>query len=193
MTETTEISEIILESLRKNDDLRRKHASFWNFHKKTSKELGLFSELFRRFQRDFGGTILEWGLCDDDPPDIFARLSDGSLKGVEITELVNEKAIHAQIKKTEDYGHELFRFDYEESVKKLRQILAEKEKKLTAKSSSYNGLSLLIHTDEFLLQSDQFAGKEGKIFPGGSELFEGVYLVFSYEPQKQKCPVLRLI
>jgi hypothetical protein len=193
MSEIDEISQEILESLKKNDGLRRKHANFWNFYKKSSKELGLFSEVFEQFQKDFGVPIEEWGLCDTDPPDIFAKLIDGSVRGVEITELVNEKAIRDQIAGSGEYSQELFRFDYEESKHKLNDILAEKENKVAAIRTEYDSLSLLIHTDEFLLNSELFIGKGPEIFSNSSEVFDGVYLLFSYEPAKQKCPLLRLI
>jgi len=193
MIEGQEMVNEILESLRKNDSLRRKHASFWNFHKKTSKELSLFSEIFDRFKCDFGQEIVEWGLCDKDPPDIFAKLADGSTKGIEITELVNETAIQSQIRQDPKYHEVLFRFDYDASVNKLHEILDDKEQKLRRNAVEYNGVILLIHTDEFLLHSDLFAGKGPDIFPNGSKLFERVYLLFSYEPKKQHSPLLRLI
>lgn len=193
MVDDQKIVDELIESLSENDRLRRKHASFWNFHKKTSKELGLFSEVFDRFKTDLKQEIMEWGLCDTDPPDIFAKLADGSLIGIEITELVNEKAIQAQIRRDPNYYDELFRFDYDAAVSKLRNILTEKEKKLYKEVFKFDGLSLLIHTDEFLLNSDIFIGKESDIFPEGSNVFESVYILFSYEPKKQKSPMLRLI
>ena len=193
MTEDQELVEELLKSLSKNDKLSRKHASFWNFYKKASKELGLFSEIFDRFKEDFSENIVEWGLCDFDPPDIYVKLSDGSVKGVEITELVNEKAIKAQISGDPEYHEELFRFDNEAAILKLRNILAEKEKKLSNRFCDYSGLSLLIHTDEFLLKSEQFIDKGNEIFPNGSDVFERVYLLFSYEPDKQHSPLVRLV
>lgn len=193
MNEITRISEEIIEHLNKNDVQKRKHANFWNFHKKTSKELGIFSEIFEQFQQDSGFPIVNWGLCDTDPPDIFAKLSDGSLIGIEITELVNESAIKAQINNQNDYYEELLRFDFETAVNKLNAILLEKEEKLLLNKSKYNELSLLIHTDEWLLKSEQFVDKGHEIFPKNSEIFQKVYLLFSYESDKKKCPLIRLV
>lgn len=193
MNELTKISNEILENLRKSDALKRKHANFWNFHKKTSKELSLFSEILDQYQLDSGLSIVKWGLCNEEPPDIFAELSDSSLHGIEITELVNESAIKAQINNQSDYYEELMRFNYQIAVNKLCEILLEKEKKLLLNKSNYDGLSLLIHTDEWLLKSEQFVDKGHEIFPNGSAIFQKIYLLFSYEPDKNKCPLLRLI
>ena len=195
MQDSREISEEILGSLQKNDALRRKHASFWNFHKKSSKELGLFSQFFERFEQECGEKVQEWNLSDKDPPDVYARLCDGKLKGIEITELVNEQAIHNQINDPRRFSEELFRFDFQEAIQKLREVLMDKEDKARLKrvGEDYDGISLLIHTDEPLLKSDQFLGLGRDIYPDGSEVFEGVYLLFSYEPDRQECPILRLV
>ncbi|WP_148059345.1 hypothetical protein [Sinobacterium caligoides] len=183
----------LIDNLNKNDSLRRKHASFWNFHNKAAKERGLFAEVYPYFCDVFGEKIEAWGLCEQDPPDIVVSLSNGRLKGVEITELVNERAIDAQLHNPSRYIEELFRFRYREAVVKLHEILVEKERKLKAVQDSYDGLSLLIHTDELLIDSDRFSVEGARVFARGSSVFDGVYLLFSYEPEKERCPIIRLI
>ncbi|HZM44661.1 MAG TPA: hypothetical protein VFC14_07500 [Burkholderiales bacterium] len=192
MSIVDEISLEIIESLRRNDGLRRKHASFWNFHKKSSKELGLFSERFHKFESDYRSNIIGWALCEKDPPDVFANLADGRKIGIEITELVNEAAIDAQIRKPDEYSEELFQFGFDEASEEIRRIVREKEEKLFPAMSDYDELALLIHTDEFLLKSDQFAPGVAAYILDNSRVFESVYLLFSYEPDKQQCPLVKL-
>ena len=192
MSPEDEISAAIVEGLRKNDRLRRKHASFWNFYKKSSKELGLFSEIFHRFEIDYGSKVIEWGLCKNDPPDIFADLADGRKIGVEITELVNEAAIDAQIHKPDDYYHHLFQFDFKNACEEVRKLVRHKEAKLSHKMPDYAELALLIHTDEFLLKSDQFMVDVTPRVLDSSRVFASIYILFSYEPDKQQCPLIKL-
>lgn len=192
MSNVDEISSSIVESLRRNDRLRRKHASFWNFHKKSSKELGLFSEIFKNFESDYGSKVIGWGLCEKDPPDVFADLVDGRKIGVEITELVNEAAIDAQIKNLILYPKELLSFGYDRACEEIRRIVEEKEEKLSLVLPSYDELVLLIHTDEFLLKPEQFQPTVATQSFKAGRVFQTVYLLFSYEPDKGKCPLIKL-
>lgn len=193
MDENLNIANQIIDSLSENDKLKRKHANFWNYHKKNSKELGIFSEVFNRIESDFMQKITGWGLCEFDPPDIFFKLADGNLVGVEITELVNEQAINYQIKQDQKYNDEVTKFDYGLAVIKLREILESKEQKVSKCNCNYQSLVLLIHTDESLLNSEIFDGKGKQIFSQGSTTFNSVYLLFSYEPKKQENPLIRLL
>lgn len=192
VTDIDNITRQLIEDLEANDALKRRHANFWNFHKKTSKELGLFSEVFERFEKDFEVKIDEWGLTDKDPPDVFANVSSGKVIGIEITELVNEHAIDAQIHFPDRYSTELLSFDFDASVKKLREIVAEKGRKLASVGDLYDELVLLIHTDEFMLKSDQFNTHEHGVTLEMAPAVNRIYLLFSYEPDKQTCPLIRL-
>ncbi|MGE5159087.1 MAG: hypothetical protein ACM3OF_13200 [Gemmatimonas sp.] len=186
------ISSQIIESLRRNDRLRRKHASFWNFHKKSSKERALFSEIFRRFEADYCSNVTGWNLCEKDPPDVFANLADGRKIGLEITELVNQAAIDAQISRPGEYSKELLRFGFDQARKEIRRIVREKEEKLSLVISDFDELALLIHTDEFLLKSNQFSPDISTQILEECGVFGSVYILFSYEPDKQQCPLIKL-
>ena len=190
--EEDRISLQIIESLAKNDRLPRKHADFWNFHSKPSKELGIFSEIFDRFESARSTKIVEWGLCEPDPPDVYVRFENGNCAGVEITELVNEPAIAAQIRKEASYSIESMKFDFDAACMKIAEIVREKAWKVAAVRRNYDELCLLIHTDEPLLSSDQFGSVPKTITSNDREAFDTVLLLFSYEPQKQKCPLITL-
>ncbi len=192
MSERDDITREVIEDLSKNDAQIRKHASFWNFHKKSAKELGIFSEIFDRIEQYEDSQITEWGLCESDPPDIFARFANGMYLGVEITELVNQSAIQAQISASQSYDTELFSFDIPKAQEAIRKIIEIKERKVSKSTEAFDTFALLIHTDEFLLKSDEFEYEGAKLLKGPSEVFSSVYLLFSYEPDKQECPLIRL-
>jgi len=187
-----EVVQLLLDNLAKTYALKRRHASFWNFHKKSTKELGALSEIFARLQNDLGSKILEWDLCEKDPPDIRMVLSDQRVIGVEVTELVNEAAIQAQITNPSGYQLELSCFGLPEGVNAIRNIVRNKEQKLLA-LTGYDQLCLLIHTDEPYFQSQDFIKFPDPILAKPSGVFDSVYLLFSYEPDKQQCPVLNLL
>jgi hypothetical protein len=190
--EHDELVRLLLESLEKTDALKRRHASFWNSHKKSVKELGVVSELFPQLQNDLGSKIVEWGASERDPPDIRAVLANQRVVGFEVTELVNEAAIDAQIADPARYYPELSRFGLPQAVAGLRRILKEKERKLES-LTGYDQLCLIIHTDEPNFKSDEFLDLPEAIFSEPSKVFASVYLLFSYEPDKQKCPVIKLL
>lgn len=184
-----EIVDAILKGLTKTDSLKRKHAKFWNSHKKSSKELGIFSEAFDGIQADYGNPITGWRRCDNDPPDVEFELA-GKRIGVEITELVNEKAINAQIGNSLEYSCELLRFGVLAAEMRIREIINEKEEKVELVAANYDELVLLIHTDEPMLSSDEFRDYRVE---KPCRYFHRIYLLFSYEPAKNSSPFIRIV
>jgi len=188
-----EIVKKILSGLEKNDGCRRKHANFWNFVEKSVKESGIADQACYEISNIYESELISWGPAENDPPDVEFNFKNGQTVAVEITELVNQNAIEIQIKNPERYSDELFRFDYPVAVEELNRILVEKEEKMRSVESLYSESILLIHTDEFLLDSDLFIGKESEIFKRSSEVFKHAFLLFSYEPLKKCCPILKLL
>lgn len=151
------------------------------------------SELYVRLESDLGSRIVSWGLAERDPPDVTALLADGRRLGIEVTELVNQRAIESQIRGLPRYQQDVIRFGTSRAVVELRRILAEKERKLAAVRGDYDGLALLVHTDEPMLKSDNFRPVAAEFACEVTEIFAWMYLVFSYEPQHQGCPAVRLL
>ena len=86
----------------------------------------------------------------------------------------------------------LLRFDFDQAVTELRQIIARKGTKLSSVSEPYDEFALLIHTDEFMLTSNQFATNNHGITLDIAPIISRIYLLFSYEPANQTCPLIRL-
>ena len=193
MNETEKIIKQILDDFIKKDSSKRKHASFFEFFGKTSvKETGVFEEFLNELELLYQTKIYSWGTNKNDPPDIEAKLKNGKVIGIEITELVNEKAIVAQINKPETYTNECMTYGITEAVEQLNKIVLKKEIKTKKAINSFDELILLIHTDETMFTSDNFKAKSNKLLCDKSNVFSHIYLMFSYEPAKQKCPILKL-
>lgn len=178
----------IIKDLQATDRLRRKHASFWNFHRKGPKEFGVFTEALRRIESDYGAKIESWAACNPDPPDITFQTANVRI-GVEITELVNELALNAQLHDPAAYSMELLRYGVSEAKSQLKEIVIEKEKKVKSVAQNFNSLVLLLHTDEPMISSDHFLDYH---LPVPSNIFERIYLLFSHDPAKSGCPIVRL-
>ena len=183
-----EIAAQIIADLDATDRLRRKHASFRNFARKGPKEMGVFTEAMERIARDLPAQIAGWSPVVEDPPDI--ELTSGAQRiGVEITELVNPRALKAQLDNSPRYTEELLHYGPDQAKAQLAEIVKAKEEKIRVVRSRYTAFALLIHTDEPMLNSEMLSGH--RLRPE-SEMYRWVYLLFSYEPTKNECPLVRL-
>lgn len=183
-----DIATQIVAALQATDRLKRKHAPFWNSAKKSSKEMGVFTEVMYRISLDLPNAIDGWNLAEKDPPDIELTCGPDKL-ALEITELVNPKAICAQISGSPSYSMELVQYGLAEAKARLQKIVSEKEAKILRALPQYTAAALLIHTDEPMLSSDMF---EGYLLESKSTVYDWIYLLFSYEPAKGECPLVRL-
>ena len=183
-----EVAAQIVADLEATDRLRRKHASFWNFARKGPKEMGVFTEAMGRIEKDLAAPISAWNPVLQDPPDI-ELISGAERIGVEITELVNPRAVKAQLDQNLSYERELLRYGPDQAKTRIAEIVKEKEAKIRPVISTYDALALLIHTDEPMLDSEMLA--DHRLTPA-SAVYRWVYLLFSYEPSKNECPLVRL-
>jgi hypothetical protein len=181
-----EIVEQILADLKRTDNLKRRHASFWNFVRKGPKEMGVFTEAMYRIERDMCEPITSWSIPVQDPPDIVVNFGAKKI-GVEIAELVNYKALHAQLHEPERYGAELVQYGEDIAKTKLNEIISEKEEKLLPVVNQYDAIFLLVHTDEPALSSDQFRNWRVNL---SLSILRRIYLLFSYEPAYGECPLV---
>ncbi|MBV1881257.1 MAG: hypothetical protein KUG82_06465 [Pseudomonadales bacterium] len=130
-----------------NKKIIRHHAAFFNWHRKDIKELHLVYKLFGLLEAQTGRHCLIANSAED-PPDVKAKLSTGNSVGVEVTELVNEKAIKHRIKNDDRYVTELLSWNEENTQDKIREIVQDKTEKCANIVDKYDELSLLIFTDE---------------------------------------------
>jgi len=191
--EEDEIVAQILEDLAKNDKSPRKHASYFEFWKKSVKEAGIFEEFISALEAHLGTAIVSWRIAENDPPDVIVNLENGLRVGVELTELVNKDAIEAQIQQPETYTGVALAFGNAKALEAIDAIIETKSNKLRHLSSEYDQLILLIHTDEIMLTSTSFVSdmKTHKFI--GSDVLHSVHLIFSYEPASKSYPVVTIL
>jgi hypothetical protein len=131
-----------------------------------------------------------------DPPDCEGTL-DGKWSGVEVTELVHRRTLERSIKavRQRSRGEEpqrpeaYFVWDRDDLIAALQALLDVKTSKKPKRS--YERYVLVIHTDEYLLESENV----GRFLEGASfksSLITDAFLGLSYEPAKGCCPVFRL-
>jgi hypothetical protein len=132
---------------------------------------------------------------EQDPPDCEATL-DGKWSGVEVTELVHRATLERSIKavRQRSLGEEpqkpeaYFVWDRDDLVNALQKMLDVKNPKKPKRS--YERYVLVIHTDEFFLESDSVERfLKGAVF--NTSLLTRAFLGLSYEPGKG-CPVFEL-
>lgn len=154
--------------------------------------MGIFTEAMNRIEQDIGEKISGWYPVpsNEDPPDIVFNCGESRV-AVEITELVNPKAIAAQINNNPlDYSAQLSSYGVSEAVQDLSRILKEKEEKIVPVREKFNQAVLLIHTDEPMLSASKVLASTPIL---SSEIYSRVYLLFSHEPESNECPLIRLL
>jgi hypothetical protein len=150
-------------ALDRNSRLSRKHADFFQWFDKPSQEAGLAAEFCTQLKRRHGITYSLAASSDLqpdsplDPPDVVLKDDHGALIGVEITELVNQKAIEAQIQNRPEYIDIAFRFDAAAAVEVLHHIIKRKELAAVNVCRYYADYLLLVHTAEPWLPQDELA------------------------------------
>ena len=116
--------DLILEFIK----VKRKYASFFEWFKreKSIKELGVVRTLIESLSG--GGFVVYQNLrpSTNDPPDVLAETTDGSLVGFEVRELVDQKVVELNEKGVAVYRD----WSHSEVVQELHKIISEKDSKI---------------------------------------------------------------
>ncbi|MEH0700685.1 hypothetical protein [Vibrio owensii] len=175
---------MLLEEQEKTLKLPRRHASFFETSSKTGKELSVAQSYFQILESQSDEKLVSLSLAED-PPDVEILTDNKRRIGVEITELVNAKAIELQIKEHHKYVFELLSWNAEKFLKVLQSIISSKADKCGSVSDKYDELTLLIFTDEPMLTSETMKTYlDGASFTD-SEKFSSIYILTSYEPSNK--------
>jgi hypothetical protein len=169
----------------------REWNGFWFWRDKPVGEHGAA----RAILEEAGIRVDDLRSLDQDPPDCEATL-DGQFSGIEVTELVHQATLERSIKavRQRSRGEEpqkpeaYFDWDRDDLIAALENILLLKN---SAKPRlSYERYVLVIHTGEYLLDSDRVKRfLKGATF--STSLITHAFLGLSYEPGKG-CPVFEL-
>jgi hypothetical protein len=163
---------------------KRECNAFWFWRDKPVAERGIA----RNILKEAGLQVDGLRSLDQDPPDCEATL-DGQFSGIEVTELVHQPTLERSIKavRQRSRGEEpqkpeaYFDWDRDDLIAALQELLDVKN---SAKlKRSYERYVLVIHTDEFFLDS----GNVERFLKGASfntTLITHAFLGLSYEPGK---------
>ena len=186
-------NEILLEALNEINQLPRQHASFYNWPDKKTKEAGIVDDFLDPNHHCGMHSFTCFELEENDPPDAWVFDSSGGRTALEIVELVNEKAIRAQIKgDLTKYWVETLRWRELGYFKcRVNEIVSEKDKKCGHLFAEGAAVQLLLHSDEtYVLTYCHKHLKQGLELTFGR--FERVWLLLSYDPKIKKCPLMEL-
>jgi len=187
-----EIKKVVAESMRKARALPRKHANFFNWHDKETKELAICSEFIQYLVNEQGESFDSIDLGGD-PPDCVAK-SGGNEVAIEIVELVDQHAIEAQIR----LNQVTLTQEPWTTVRLMTHLnkLIQQKDNPSAKNKLkkiYSRYIVLIHTDEPALMVVDFDRLFKKVDLKLTELITEAYILFSYDSTLKIYPVRKLI
>jgi len=173
--------------------VKRRHASFFYAGRKYKGigEASIAQEFVPSLERILGISV-DRVVNGDDPPDIVFEVNDIRKFAIELTELVNPKAITAQINKDDAlYAAECLNWDSTNTCERIESLLGKKQSVAEKIAISYERYTVLIHTDETMLTSYQVSRfVSGHKWPEYSNI-DDAYVICSYEPGNGY-PVIKL-
>ena len=183
--------ELLKQEIEKLNKLSRNHASFYNWHDKEIKEISIATDFFVQLEKVSDDRLLHIENAED-PPDIKVTTQSHEVIGIELTELVNEKAIGYQIKEDPRYVNELLNWDKEKFIAEVEYIINKKNVLCENFPSGYDRNVLLIFTDEPRLESKTIKGYiENKVW-SRENAFDEIYILTGYEPKESSAVLIKL-
>ena len=181
-----------IDQVREHFNKRRQHAGFFEAPGKNSPD---------QKQRKERGVVLEWlrtqfdelefrvdciQSCAQEPPDIVVHLKDGTVLGVEVTELVDSEQVRFNAIKQSNDSDKYLTFNYRDYsgdtlMSAVREIIEKKNAKSWqrfAPDSVSTKRILLIHSDERLIEPK---GIENG-FTSEDHAFDAIWLVIPALP-----------
>lgn len=174
----------VVEAMRWALEKRRGHNDYWDWPTKSVKEAHIASEALQAA----GYAIQSLMPCEKDPPDCEAQI-DGLLVGIEVTELVDQKAIE-RFKRTKNS----FQFsDWTEQTLEsaLSKRIRRKDVPEQVQEYRYDRYLLVIHCDEPELTAQRVEHYASR-FSAVTKLIDEALLILSYDPKLGRCPLIRL-
>lgn len=173
--------------------LARKHASFF-YSGRTYEgidEITIAEEFVPTFEAIFGLQVNNI-IPGNDPPDIAFDVGGSKKFAIELTELVNQEAITAQIRNEHArYAQEQLNWNSHNTCERIECILWKKQKGAQKVSHLYERYIVLLHTDETMLVSNRVANYTSEHSWPAYPHIDDAYVISSYEPGKGY-PVVKL-
>jgi len=165
----------------------RKYASFFEWHDKARKELGVVEELLRSLDSESNLGLRNPRINKPDPPDCICEDCNGNSIGVEVAELVCEETAGRNAR-----GEDVMRVWYlGELYAHVDSLLKEKDRK-KYHGGPYKGIVVCLFTDEPMLTLTDAQQELAGVKFGPLHQVTTAFLVFSYDPSTKSFPVITL-
>jgi len=157
----------------------RKYSSFWEWPDKEVKERGIVRDwIAATAQNELTGVAS----TDRDPPDCIAHDGDGGTVGIEVTELVDQRAVEMNERATCLEDRVYCAWTLQSVTERIEEIIRHKDSK-AVHGGPYARLVLVIHCDEPIVVSPCFPlDALGQHVFSQPERITEVYLLLSYRP-----------
>jgi hypothetical protein len=163
------------------------YASFFEWHNKGQKELGVVEELIVALNRGANLGLHAPSEFSPDPPDCVCLSASGGTVAIEVAEVVCEEATRLNAKGSHVYRQ----WRPGELTTHIARQLADKDQK-TFHGGPYQSIVACLFTDEpALTVADAESELAAQRFGPFSQL-SAAYLLFSYQPATQLYPVVEL-
>jgi len=157
---------------------QRKYASFYDWHDKPTKELGIVQELVLSLAAQ-GFELGDPRVQEPGPPDCVCTDDLGQLVALEVVELVSQEAIERNEK-----GEHVYRWWEPGDIRtEVTKLLTRKDAK-TFNGGPYADIAVVIHTDEPALTADEARAALAGVEFGPFARLTRAFLMFSYMPGK---------
>lgn len=168
---------------------RRGYADFFDWPDKSMKEWGVAQNFLEELERNWGLMIVSGRQHPggkNHAPDWQVTTAMGEVWGVELTELVRQKAIEGTKR-----GKLIFAvWPDDELAAKFQALVAGKDRPEKVRGGPYDRYVLLVHVDEDMLPAERLAvALDGCHFE--TSLIDDIYVLVSYDPKEGHCPLLR--
>ncbi len=183
----------IVEEFRKYFRLKRTHASHFNWHDKKAKEAGIIDDFLNPLNHKGIHEFVSFTVPEQGPPDAIVFDHSNNEVYLELTELVNEKAIKAQIQNKNNYWEEAERWaQIEYFENQINAAVKIKAKKCSELFKSEREVHLLFHSDEMWIESTYKKYLRAGLNIEENE-FKKIWLILSYSADSKSYPVVEII
>lgn len=163
------------------------YASFFEWHDKGQKELGVVEELVVALNRTANLGLHSEREFSPDPPDCVCLNAAGEPVAVEVAEIVCEKAARLTAQGALVYRQ----WSPGELASHVARKLAEKDRKVYH-GRPYQSIIACLFTDEPALTIEQATAELSSMVFGPFQQLSAAYLLFSYQPSTKSYPVVQL-
>lgn len=182
-----EVGKSLLEAVAK----RRGYAGFFDWPEKSLKEWGIVQTFREEIERERGPLIASGkqlpGGHEHLPPDYQLTTHSGEEWGIEVTELVEQKAIE-QTKR----GVDVFAYWPDEALQaKFTDIVGGKDRANNVSGGPFDRYVLLVHVDECMLPADRLSAVLGAM-TFRTQLIDEIYILVSYDPAIARYPLVKI-